>query len=264
MLEKFKQNVQKAAKTVLSVVKKRRFLVTAASAVVMLALLMGIWNYFIFSGSGYSLSPRFGAEEQQKEENEEKEESSDESESVVQSVNSSEREKEAAADAEASSGENEDEENNSKDEEKEQLNKEPDLTTMQKPAEGEIVRTFGFSFSPTYDDYRFHGGIDISVSSGTTAAAALDGKVENVSFEEKSKYSVVIEHGGECSTLYSHLSSVEVEKGDTVNAGTPVGTVEEPGDAEKAVGPHLHFELIRDGDLQIDPLDHLNYSKIAE
>ena len=54
-------------------------------------------------------------------------------------------------------------------------------------------------------------------------------------------------------TLYAHLDSVVVKTGDRVRTGDSIGTVGETG---RATGPHLHFELIQDGQ-HIDPILYL-------
>ena len=55
---------------------------------------------------------------------------------------------------------------------------------------------------------------------------------------------VIIDHGGGLSSLYGHLNTVVVVTGDYVDAGEVIGTVGSTGNAS---GPHLHFEIRRDG-----------------
>jgi murein DD-endopeptidase MepM/ murein hydrolase activator NlpD len=55
---------------------------------------------------------------------------------------------------------------------------------------------------------------------------------------------VIIDHGGGLSSLYGHLNTVTVTTGDYVEAGEVIGTV---GSTGNATGPHLHFEIRRDG-----------------
>jgi murein DD-endopeptidase MepM/ murein hydrolase activator NlpD len=61
---------------------------------------------------------------------------------------------------------------------------------------------------------------------------------------------VVIDHGGGLSSLYGHLDTVLVTSGDLVTAAQVIGTV---GSSGNATGPHLHFEIRRDG-IAEDPL----------
>ena len=63
---------------------------------------------------------------------------------------------------------------------------------------------------------------------------------------------VIIDHDGGLSSLYGHLNSVLVESGDVVLAGEVIGTV---GSTGNATGPHLHFEIRRDGIAEDPRLD---------
>jgi murein DD-endopeptidase MepM/ murein hydrolase activator NlpD len=63
---------------------------------------------------------------------------------------------------------------------------------------------------------------------------------------------VVIDHGGGLSSLYGHLDTALVMTGDFVTAGQVIGTV---GSSGNATGPHLHFEIRRDGIAEDPGLD---------
>ncbi len=95
----------------------------------------------------------------------------------------------------------------------------------------------GHSPSPRAVDFNYPGG-DL----GKTVVAAAPGTVVTaVTGKKKPSYGqyVVVDHGNGESTLYAHLHSVLVTVGQTVSAGTQLGTV---GDTGNASGPHLHFE----------------------
>jgi murein DD-endopeptidase MepM/ murein hydrolase activator NlpD len=61
---------------------------------------------------------------------------------------------------------------------------------------------------------------------------------------------VEIDHGDGFTTRYAHLSKVLVNVGDTVDVGDIVGKI---GSSGRSTGPHLHYEVRRDGDA-IDPV----------
>ncbi len=118
------------------------------------------------------------------------------------------------------------------------------------PVIGEVTSYFGWRPNPDSVGMDLHQGIDIAAAKGTVVGSVLDGVVSSV--RQSAAYGTVveIEHGGGLSSVYGHLDSVEVQEDQNVRQGDAVGTV---GDGGNATGPHLHFELRKDG-LQIDPL----------
>jgi beta-lactamase regulating signal transducer with metallopeptidase domain len=115
------------------------------------------------------------------------------------------------------------------------------------------VRGYGDSMDPIEHRPVFHRGVDIPAHMGTPVLAAADGEVTIAeSLYEKGKgpgKNVVLLHAGGYSTAYTKLDSVTVQKGRKVNRGEILGMVGETG---KATGPHLHFEVIKDGK-RLDP-----------
>ena len=93
-----------------------------------------------------------------------------------------------------------------------------------------------------------HSGIDLGARRGTPVHAAADGIV-SVSEDARLGKAVRIHHGAGVETLYAHLDRVTLTTGIAVTAGQAIGTV---GATGLATGPHLHFEVTRDGRLQ-DP-----------
>ena len=96
----------------------------------------------------------------------------------------------------------------------------------------------------------FHSGIDLAVPAGTPVLASLDGVAHVVVSETGYGLHVVVDDGGGLSTLYAHLATVLVAEGEAVSAGEELGTV---GSTGNSTGPHLHFEVRRDG-VPEDPL----------
>jgi LysM repeat protein len=122
------------------------------------------------------------------------------------------------------------------------------------PLEGEVVSTFGWRTHPVLGTRHHHNGIDIDVPSGTIVNAAASGNVYSV-IEEEEAYGtmVVLQHADNYLTIYGHLSSVMVSKGQYVEVGQPIA---ESGNTGLSTGPHLHFE-IRNGEFPVDPQRYL-------
>lgn len=93
-----------------------------------------------------------------------------------------------------------------------------------------------------------HRGIDLGARRGTPVHAAADG-IASVSEDARLGKAVRIDHGAGVASLYAHLDRVTLTTGMAVTAGQAIGTV---GATGLATGPHLHFEVTRDGRLQ-DP-----------
>jgi peptidoglycan DL-endopeptidase CwlO len=98
----------------------------------------------------------------------------------------------------------------------------------------------------------WHSGIDLAAASGTPVMATLPGIVTVIVSPTGYGLHVVIDHGGGLTSLYGHLDTVVVASGDAVAAGQVIGTA---GSTGNATGPHLHFEIRRDGIAEDPRLD---------
>lgn len=118
-----------------------------------------------------------------------------------------------------------------------------------------VTSAFGMRADPLCGKPRFHAGIDIAAATGTPARAAADGVVTFAGEQRGYGRVVVVDHGGGVSTVYAHASALLVRTGDRVTSGTELIRV---GSSGRATGPHLHFELRKDG-VAVDPtqLAHL-------
>lgn len=83
-----------------------------------------------------------------------------------------------------------------------------------------------------------HAGVDYSADAGTPVVAANGGRVALVGEMFFPGRLVVLDHGLGLFTLYFHLERVDVQEGERVERGQPIGTV---GASGRATGPHLHF-----------------------
>lgn len=119
-----------------------------------------------------------------------------------------------------------------------------------------ITSDFGFRLHPVLRRPRLHAGIDIGAPEGAEAAACFDGVV--IATGELPAYGrvVVLDHGRGLASVYAHLSEISVREGDLVRCGDEIGRV---GATGQVTGPHLHFEVWRDG----RPLDPLGLPNIA-
>ncbi len=119
------------------------------------------------------------------------------------------------------------------------------------PTSGTVTQEYGctgFRLEPPRGGCRhFHGGIDIANSSGTPIRAAGDGVVAFVGWNKwdgsNPAFIVMIAHGGNINTFYSHLlPRYTVRSGQRVRKGQLIGYM---GATGNATGPHLHWEVMR-------------------
>jgi murein DD-endopeptidase MepM/ murein hydrolase activator NlpD len=121
------------------------------------------------------------------------------------------------------------------------------------PVRGEITGGFGQRMDPLTGEDAYHAGVDISAPKGTEVDAAGDGVVIWAGRESGYGNEIVIDHGSGLTTVYAHLSRVDVLPGQEVTAGTPIGAV---GTTGRTTGPHLHYE-VRLHDTPVNPAKYL-------
>ncbi|MGB6838711.1 MAG: M23 family metallopeptidase [Microgenomates group bacterium] len=113
---------------------------------------------------------------------------------------------------------------------------------IQYPVE-EIKITQGYKF--------YHPGIDLDGITGDTIRPIMAGMIENVSYSRFAYgNAILVNHGNGVTSLYAHLSKINVNGGQKVTTDTKIG---EMGSTGRAFGDHLHLE-IRDHDYPINPL----------
>ena len=110
-----------------------------------------------------------------------------------------------------------------------------------KPVKGGITSSY---FGDVVDRNACHKGHDWAVPVGTKVYGAEAGIVELAYYSESYGYNVLIKHKDNMETRYAHMSSLCVKKGDIVNKGELIGFSGNTGDS---TGPHLHFEVIKEG-----------------
>jgi murein DD-endopeptidase MepM/ murein hydrolase activator NlpD len=90
----------------------------------------------------------------------------------------------------------------------------------------------------------WHSGIDLAATFGTPVRATAPGMAQVVESAHGYGLHVIVDHGGGLTSLYGHLQAVTVAGGEAVAAGQLIGEV---GSTGNSTGPHLHFEIRRDG-----------------
>lgn len=113
------------------------------------------------------------------------------------------------------------------------------------PVQGMITNSFNAKEN--------HFGTDIVSDGNNVVVAALEGTVTMADWTLKTGWIIQIQHGNNLLTVYKHNAELLKEEGDHVNAGEPIAIIGNSG--ELTTGPHLHFELWRDG----TPMDPEKY-----
>jgi murein DD-endopeptidase MepM/ murein hydrolase activator NlpD len=113
-----------------------------------------------------------------------------------------------------------------------------------------VTSGFAMRFHPILQNWRAHNGVDYSAPSGTAVRAVGDGVVEFAGRQGGYGNVVQLQHSGGKSTVYAHLSRMDVRQGQRIEQGQRIGAV---GATGWATGPHLHFEFRVNGQFQ-DPL----------
>ena len=112
-------------------------------------------------------------------------------------------------------------------------------------------KTSGFSMRlhPIFKTRQAHLGVDYAAPTGTPAVVVGDGVVSFAGRQGGYGNVVQVSHGNGHTTLYAHLSKINVRKGQTVQKGQKIGAV---GSTGWSTGPHLHFEFLVNG-AHVDP-----------
>ena len=112
----------------------------------------------------------------------------------------------------------------------------------------------GEKVNPFYKVPIEHNGLDIIAVQGEPVFASASGYVSDVIESRKGQGNVVeITHPGGYVTRYAHLSDIQVRKGVRIRKGACVGYV---GISGNSFAPHLHYEVIKDGEY-LDPVNFL-------
>ena len=117
---------------------------------------------------------------------------------------------------------------------------------------GYLNSTFGYRNDPIDNVKRFHHGQDITVKSGSPVFAPADGEVKRAYYVGGFGNHIKIDHGLGYTTLFAHLSKLNVKHGQQVKRGDIIGL---SGNTGRSTAPHLHYEIHYNGKPQ-NPLDY--------
>ncbi len=120
----------------------------------------------------------------------------------------------------------------------------------------DLTRTasgFGLRIHPIYKIIKFHAGMDFTAPSGTDIYATGDGTIAAVISSKRGLGNhIIINHGFGYSSIYAHLESFNVRRGQNVKRGDVIGFV---GSTGTSVAPHLHYEIKLNG-VNVDPVNY--------
>ena len=116
-----------------------------------------------------------------------------------------------------------------------------------------ITSDFGWRTHPIYKTQQFHPGMDFASEQGTPIYSTGDGLIERAdNMAQGYGNHVVINHGFGYQTLYGHMSKIAVHANQKINRGQLIGYV---GSTGLSTGPHLHYEVIKNGE-KVNPINY--------
>lgn len=117
-----------------------------------------------------------------------------------------------------------------------------------------VSSDYGWREHPVDGEERFHCGVDLAVNEGTNVKAFADGVVNYIGESPIYGLYTQLDHGNGVTTFYAHCKTLLVQQGQTVSRGDVIA---QSGQTGNVTGPHLHFELKKDG-LFLNPLYYLD------
>ncbi|MBS1979112.1 MAG: peptidoglycan DD-metalloendopeptidase family protein [Bacteroidetes bacterium] len=116
-----------------------------------------------------------------------------------------------------------------------------------------VVSSYGKRKHPYTGKMSFHTGIDLQSEEGEPVMAPADGVISSTGYDSLNGNYLFITHDEVFSTKYSHLRNILLNQGNKVKSGETIGFV---GSTGMSTGPHLHYEVIMNGE-PVDPAPYL-------
>lgn len=127
---------------------------------------------------------------------------------------------------------------------------------MGKPHDGAQTSGFGYRSNPFGSGgYENHQGLDFKGKVGSEVRSTAHGVVVFAGWKGGYGNCIIINHKNGFQTLYGHLSKIHVKNNESVKLGQRIGGL---GNTGRSTGPHLHYEIIRNGQ-RINPIDYLTF-----
>lgn len=130
------------------------------------------------------------------------------------------------------------------------------------PVSGKIQSEYSMDklvFSPTFNEWRTHSGIDIAAPRGEVVRSIGDGKILEVKNDPRYGFTIVIDHNNGYKSIYSNLASDQtIQVGQELKLGDPIGAIGATAIFESAEPTHLHFELYKENKL-VDPAAYIDF-----
>lgn len=120
-----------------------------------------------------------------------------------------------------------------------------------------VTSSFGARSDPFLGEAAFHAGMDFRAPIGSPIRAAGAGVVTKAGWNGGYGRLVEVDHGNGYATRYGHMSKILVNEGDRVKIGDILGEV---GSSGRSTGPHLHYEVRKDG-AAVDPQRYIKAGK---
>ena len=122
------------------------------------------------------------------------------------------------------------------------------------------LTSYRFTSAFKFRDGHWHKGVDLATEVGSPVYAADNGKVVVSEYSDSFGNYIIIDHANGLKTLYAHNSLLLVQAGDTIAKGTQIAV---SGNTGRSSGPHVHFEVHRDG-IAVNPELYVALGPVSE